>query len=210
MPNTAKMPPLQDENPTRLSLTPQVHLSTEPSAPITDAQSSCPFPQTLPNNNTVPHLPLPLPLPLTTHPFHNFPVFRLQLTLCYTSAAHSLVRANTTLIKQHYLSAQLANAGALDLARCCCSEGEVVMLMHQTRVPNTGAAAGRVTDWLLNDYWVGVWEEDEAIIRDSVFLRTEVQGFMVKRVRGRVSGQVKVLYEEGGGGEVLSRLSGVV
>ncbi|KAF1960643.1 hypothetical protein CC80DRAFT_500930 [Byssothecium circinans] len=180
---------ISQHTPPPLSLTPQVHISIAPSSPPTATTPTYPDP----HPSISPTLQLIVPPPLTTHPYHGFPAFRLQLTLYYTSSLHLLVRANTTMIKKTYLSGHLANAAAIDLARCCCSEGEIVMLMHQTRLCN----GAQKTDWMLNDYWVGKWDEHNAIVRDSVFLSTVVQGYMVQRVRGKVTGRVKVLYEGG-------------
>ncbi|KAF2243138.1 hypothetical protein BU26DRAFT_555230 [Trematosphaeria pertusa] len=114
----------------------------------------------------------------------SFPIFRIQLTLFYYDRER-IVKSNTTIIKGHYFTAQHANKAALDLAKCCRSEGDVVMLMDQ-KVYSEKCR-------LKNKFVIGKWEADVDAAACNLRLMDEVQTFMWRKVEGVLSGVVRIL-----------------
>lgn len=123
-------------------------------------------------------------------------MYRLQLRLYKLDSAGTEFNEATRL--RWFNSPEKVNEAALDLAKTCRSEGEVVMLIRQQEL-----VKGPPAVLLKKEYLIGKWisKNKTDLPMDSFALMLEPQGFInrdPKSSRGylKVSGQVKVVEEQ--------------
>lgn len=86
---------------------------------------------------------------------------------------------NNTGVIGHYLSGYSANEAALELAKSCRGDGEVVMLVGQVSIPDP------TSPFKLNtECYIGQWERGGMVPIDSVCLMYEKQAHLVRNARG--------------------------
>lgn len=112
------------------------------------------------------------------------PDFRIQITLFYVDKTLT-VPNNTTLIKRSFVTAKEANDEVLELATACRADGEVVVLVDK-RI---------VGDAEMHEYLVGKWEREGPIARSHHELIEETHPYMLRRVKGVLSGRVQVVLQ---------------
>jgi hypothetical protein len=121
--------------------------------------------------------------------------YRLQLRLCKLDRALTNDDKPTRL--GWFYSFEDANEAALDLAKRCRCDGEVVILVRQKEL-----AKGPPQVFLNEEYLIGEWipKNNQELRVDSWYLMHEPQGYMTRDPedsRGflKVSGQVEVVKE---------------
>ncbi|KAF2684617.1 hypothetical protein K458DRAFT_404211 [Lentithecium fluviatile CBS 122367] len=148
-------------------------------------------PYTPPSHSQPQPTPFALPSPLLTDDspplYHGFPYYRLQLTLS-TLDRTLTTPFNSVLLPHRYYTPYHANAAAMDLAQACRSNGEIIMLMKERELGDRCV--------LKEEIVVGSWKRERGgrgvISLDSVYLLSELQGYMARRAKGDVTGGVQI------------------
>ena len=112
------------------------------------------------------------------------PNYRLKLTLWYIDRDR-LTPNNSTVIRKRFPTAAAANVEAFELAQCCLSEGESIMLADRKTIG----------DDTLNEYAIGKWDtvKVEIPMDSSEFVLHRPNPYFKRNTLGTVSDLIQVI-----------------